>query len=109
MEYRNCSINGNDTAQDLIDDYRATFYYNNVDVAVKKIFDSVDIFLDKVFGCNDMILTESNMYYFKKRNYILLGNVKTKLPKDYKHSFNHVSSVYFLINKPWYHPETEII
>lgn len=71
--------------------------------------DNVVKYLDKLLEFNDMILTESNMYYFKKRNYILLGNVKTKLPKDYKHSFNDVSSVYFSINKPWYHPEVEII
>lgn len=38
----NCSINGNDTAQDLMDEYRAAFYYNDVNTALQKIVDYVD-------------------------------------------------------------------
>lgn len=49
--------------------------------------------------------TESNIYNI----YILLENVKPILIKDYKHSYNDVSSVFFVINKPWYHPKVEFI
>lgn len=42
----NCLINGNDTAQDLIYEYRAAFYYNDVDTALEKIFDYVTKHLD---------------------------------------------------------------
>lgn len=71
--------------------------------------DDITIYLDKKLDCNDMICTESSLYYFKKRDYVLLGNVKPKLSKNYKHSENDVSDVFFSINKPWYHPEVEII
>lgn len=66
-------------------------------------------YLDKKLKCEDMISTDSNLYYFKKRYYILLGNIKPKLSRGYKHSFNDVSDVYFSINRPWYRPEVEII
>ena len=42
MSAWNYSINGNDTAQDLIDEYRAVFYYNDVNIALQKIVDYVD-------------------------------------------------------------------
>ena len=42
----NCSINGNDTAQDLISEYRAAFYYNDVSVALEKIFNYVNSYID---------------------------------------------------------------
>ena len=69
----------------------------------------IDKHLNKELECQDMIEIESNLYYFKKRDYLLLGNVKPILINDYKHSYNDVSSVFFAINKPWYHPEVEII
>ena len=72
-------------------------------------FDEVTKFLNKKLTCQDMILTESNLYYFKKRNYIFLGNVKPQLIEDYKHNFNDVTNIYFSINKPWRHPEVDLI
>lgn len=75
----------------------------------KPTLDEVAKFLDKPLTCQDMILTESNLYYFKKRNYLFLGNVTPKLIKNYQHSFNDVTSIYFSINKPWRHPEVDLI
>lgn len=82
---------------------------------IPKFFDSepsieeINKYLNYELECKDMILTESNLYYFKKRNYTLLGNVKPKFIKGYEHSFNGVESVYFSINQPWSRPEVEII
>lgn len=71
--------------------------------------DDVNIYLEKELSCKDMIETESNMYYFRKKDYTLLGNIKPKMVKDYKHTFNDVTNVFFSINKPWCRPEVEII
>lgn len=49
---------------------------------------------------------ESSMFYFKKRNYVLLGKNKNDLELD----FNSYVNVYsFGINKPWYNIDTEIL
>ena len=66
-------------------------------------------YLDKELNCNDMISTESNLYYFRKKDYVLLGNIKPKLVKNYEHSINDVTDIFFSINKPWCRPEVEII
>lgn len=79
-------------------------FFNN-----KPSIGDIETYLDKELDFKDMILTESNLYYFKKRNYILLGNVKPKFIKNYEHDYNGVKSIYFSINKPWYHSEVEII
>lgn len=57
----------------------------------------------------EMICTESSLYYFKKRNYELLGNIKDNLKDKYKHNYIEITSVYLGINKPWYHGDVEII
>lgn len=71
--------------------------------------DDITNHLNKKLEWKDMIVTESNIYYFKKRDYVLLGNIKPNLIKDYKHKFNDISSVYFSINNTWCRPEVEII
>lgn len=71
--------------------------------------DDIACYLEKKLECRDMICTESNIYYFKKRDYKLLGNIKPELIEGYNHSFNHINNVFFSIHKPWYQPEAEII
>ena len=71
--------------------------------------DDIDDYLNRDLEYEDMIITESNMYYFRKRDYILLGNVKPKLSKDYEHDFNDLFHMFFSINKSWYRPDVEII
>lgn len=71
--------------------------------------EDINSYLNKELNCIDMILTESNLYYFRKKDYILLGNVKPRLIKNYKHEYNNVRSIFFSINKPWCRPEVELI
>ena len=71
--------------------------------------EDINSYLNKELNCIDMILTESNLYYFRKKYYILLGNVKPRLIKNYEHEYNNVRSIFFSINKPWCRPEVELI
>lgn len=49
---------------------------------------------------------ESSMFYFKKRNYVLLGN-DAKTAKQY---CDHESeSIFFGINNPWQNPDSELL
>lgn len=65
----------------------------------------------------EMILTDSNLFYFKRRKYKLLGNKKDYIKEeetyinDYKENrnFNQVRDIFFSVNRPWYHPEIEFI
>lgn len=55
---------------------------------------------------NGSFICESSMFYFKKRNYSVIG----KNEKDLEFSFNNVINVYsFGINKPWYNADTQIL
>ena len=46
------------------------------------------------------------MFYFKKRNYSVIG----KNEKNLEFPFNNVINVYsFGINKPWYNADTQIL
>lgn len=71
--------------------------------------EDINSYLNRELNCGDMILTESNLYYFRKKDYVLLGNVKPKLIKNYEHKYNDVRSIFFSINKPWCRPEVELI
>lgn len=66
-------------------------------------------YFDHDIKTDEMIETESKLFYFKKRDYKLLGNVKNYLQKEYSYDWNNVSNIYFSINKPWYHSDIEII
>lgn len=70
---------------------------------------NLDKFFQKNIEYKDIIVTESTLFYFKKRDYKLLGNIKTNLKEEYEHSYNDICNIFFSINKPWYHPEVEII
>ena len=55
---------------------------------------------------NGSFICESSMFYFKKRNYSVIG----KNEKDLEFSFNNVINVYsFGINKPGYNADTQIL
>ena len=55
---------------------------------------------------NGSFICESSMFYFKKRNYSVIG----KNEKDLEFPFNNVINVYsFGMNKPWYNADTQIL
>ena len=55
---------------------------------------------------NGSFICESSMFYFKKRNYSVIG----KNEKNLEFPFNNVINVYsFGINKPWYNADTQIL
>ena len=56
-----------------------------------------------------IIYTEGKINYFKKRDYKLIGNINVELEKDYKLKLYEREGIFLGINKPWYHPEVEII
>ncbi len=58
------SITGNDTAQDLISDYQAAFFYNDTDTALKKI----DTYVRTLFDENDR--SEWCDYFYSLADYM---------------------------------------
>jgi hypothetical protein len=60
----NVSINGNDTAQDLKSEYQAVFFYNDVDIALKKI----DAYVRTMFDETDE--EEWCNYYYSLADYM---------------------------------------
>lgn len=78
-----------------------------------KIFDTCPNLTDlkgvewaKTENTNGSFITESSMFYFKKRNYKIIGSDKNNLDFD----FNNVINVYsFGINKPWFNFESKIL
>ena len=54
----NTSINGNDTAQDLKNEYQAAFFYNDVETALAKI----DAYVRSMFDESDE--EEWSCYYY---------------------------------------------
>ena len=56
--------------------------------------------LSALFNC------ESNLFYFKRRNYKLLCNRKDLLPEQNPGTNN---SIYWGINKPWINPDSQIV
>ena len=79
----------------------------------KKVFDSIPTMdqLEQIpwantENTNGSFICESSMFYFKKRNYSVIG----KNEKDLEFPFNNVINVYsFGINKPWYNVDTQIL
>ena len=79
----------------------------------KKVFDSIPTMdqLEQIpwantENTNGSFICESSMFYFKKRNYSVIG----KNEKDLEFPFNNVINVYsFGINKPWYNADTQIL
>ena len=60
----------------------------------------------KTENTNGSFICESSMFYFKKRNYSVIG----KNERDLVFPFNNVINVYsFGINKPWYNADTQIL
>lgn len=79
----------------------------------KKVFDSLpavdqlkQIPWANTENTNGSFICESSMFYFKKRNYSVIG----KNEKDLEFPFNNVINVYsFGINKPWCNVDTDIL
>ncbi len=79
----------------------------------KKVFDSLpateqlkQIPWANTENTNGSFICESSMFYFKKRNYTVIGNNTD----DLDFAFNNVINVYsFGINKPWYNADTKIL
>ena len=79
----------------------------------KKVFDSLptvdqlkQIPWANTENTNGSFICESSMFYFKKRNYSVIGKNK----KDLEFPFNNVINVYsFGINKPWCNVDTDIL
>ncbi len=79
----------------------------------KKVFDSIPTMdqLEQIpwantENTNGSFICESSMFYFKKRNYSVIG----KNERDLVFPFNNVINVYsFGINKPWYNADTQIL
>lgn len=60
----------------------------------------------KAENTNGSFICESSMFYFKKRNYTVIG--KNEIDLDF--AFNNIINVYsFGINKPWYNADTQIL
>lgn len=57
---------------------------------------------------NGMFACESSMYYFKKRNFKVIGNNTDNLQKAID-EYRYDANIFFRINKPWYNPETEFL
>lgn len=79
----------------------------------KKVFDTCPTVeeLDKIpwastENTNGSFICESSMFYFKKRNYAVIGNNTKEI--DFK--FNNIINVYSLgLNKPWGNADTKIL
>lgn len=79
----------------------------------KKVFDSLPTVeqLEQIpwantENTNGSFICESSMFYFKKRNYSIIG----KNTVDLNFKFSNVINVYsFSINKPWYNVDTHIL
>ena len=56
--------------------------------------------MSSVFTC------ESNLFYFKRRNYKVLSNRKDLLRDVYTRSENHI---FWSINKPWSNPDSDLV
>ncbi|MBQ6718143.1 MAG: hypothetical protein IJN22_04520, partial [Clostridia bacterium] len=67
----NVSINGNDTAQDLKSEYQAAFFYNDVDIALKKI----DAYVRSMFDETDE--EEWCNYYYSLADYMWKHGILT--------------------------------
>ena len=67
----NVSINGNDTAQDLKSEYQAVFFYNDVDIALKKI----DAYVRSMFDETDE--EEWCNYYYSLADYMWKHGILT--------------------------------
>lgn len=55
---------------------------------------------------NGSFTCESSIFYFKKRNYVLLGKNKNDLDLDFN---GYINGYFFGINKPWYNVDTQIL
>lgn len=79
----------------------------------KKVFDTcptaqqlINIPWANTENTNGSFISESSMFYFKKRNYSIIG----KNEDDLEFTFNNVINVYsFGINKPFYNADTQIL
>jgi len=72
----NASINGNDTAQDLISEYQAAFFYNDVETALVKI----DAYVSSMFDESDE--EEWCNYYYSLADYMWKHGILTDEVRD---------------------------
>ena len=71
------SITGNDTSQDLMSEYRAAFYYNDVDVAVSKINKYV-----RKNGYDESFENEWCDYYYSLADFMWCNGILTDAVRD---------------------------
>ena len=72
MSAWNASINGNDTAQNLIPEYQAVFYYNDVQTALSKI----DAYVRSMFDESDE--EEWSCYYYSLADFMWKHGILTE-------------------------------
>ena len=72
----NASINGNDTAQDLKNEYQAAFFYNDVETALAKI----DGYVRSMFDESDE--EEWSCYYYSLAEFMWKHGILTEVVRD---------------------------
>lgn len=110
MQLVNCYANWTSSIVPEVKDYWACFRLfdgiydvvpDNIDPQSLK-----DALIHQGGKISSVFICESNMFYFKRRNYKVICNRRDLLHNQNTHSNN---SIFWGINKPWYNPDSQIV